>query len=84
MNWFPETVFVPLYVDSYENVVSGLRQSKDRLVAKTLDAIGPGHEILLCEYVSDSRTAVAARNWIREIRPGLRCRPARDCYVFHP
>lgn len=67
---------VPLYVDYYENVVSGVRHSKERLVAKTLATLGPGHEVLRCHYVSDFRTATASRNWIREKRP--------DCVVVLP
>jgi L-arabinose isomerase len=67
---------IPFYVDYYETVVSGIRQSKERLVAKTVVAIGPGHEVLLGQYVTDSQSAVAAVDWLRGKRP--------DCLVVLP
>jgi L-arabinose isomerase len=67
---------IPFYVDYYETVVSGIRQSKERLVAKTVATIGPGHEVLLGQYVTDSPSAVAAVDWLRGQRP--------DCLVVLP
>ena len=67
---------IPLYVDYYESVVSGMRQSKQDLVAKTLAAIGTEYEVLLGQSVSDSLSAAAVRKWIRRKRP--------DCVMVLP
>ena len=71
-----QIALTPLYVDYYESVVPGIRKSKDRLVAKTLAAIGPNHKVLVAPYVTDSLSATAARNWLRRERP--------DCLVVLP
>ena len=67
---------IPLYVNYYESVVPGMRQSKESLVAKTLAMIGPDHEVLLGRYVGDSQSAAAVRDWIRRKRP--------DCVLVLP
>lgn len=67
---------IPLYVDYYESVVAGIRQSKEQLLATTVKAIDPRHEVLLSPRVMDPRSARAAQKWLRRRRP--------DCVVVLP
>ena len=67
---------IPLYVDYYENVVSGIKQAKKGLVANASAAIGFDHEVVVHEYVSSFQGAQVARNWLRREQP--------DCVVVMP
>jgi hypothetical protein len=68
---------VPLYVDYYENIVYGLKESKDELCRKAVTALERGgYEVTRYDPVTDLQSARAVRRRISE--------NSTDCLVVLP
>jgi len=72
-----KVALVPLYVDYYENIVPGLKESKDKLLRKAVAALEfGGHEVIRHDPVTNLEAACAVRKGLRE--------KAADCLVVLP
>ncbi|MCI0625634.1 MAG: hypothetical protein L0387_28990 [Acidobacteria bacterium] len=68
---------VPVYVDYYENIVSGLKASKRELYRKAVTALElGGHEVARYDPVTDLQTAQAVRGRLSE--------NSTDCLIVFP